>query len=149
MKRSAPQHLLALLLGCVLSIFLAACSSQSGSDSTRLTIKRSYYTADENKPADMGTRDGDYSYFKKLESGGTAGFLYKTTPREEVYVLWDGQVIAGPLTTPQQIEEVVAELSSQMKEEHETRTSIMNNWPTGGNQRYRVYDADGKLIREE
>ncbi|HEX8493951.1 MAG TPA: hypothetical protein VF658_13985 [Pyrinomonadaceae bacterium] len=149
MKRSAPQRLFALLLGCVLSLFLAACSAQSGRDDTRLTIKRSYYTADENKPADMGTRDGDYSYFKKLESGGTAGFLYKTTPREEVYVLWDGQVIAGPLTTPQQIEEVVAELSSQMREEHETRTSIMNNWPTGNNQRYRVYDADGKLIREE
>lgn len=149
MNRSAPQHLLALLLGCVLSLLLTACSAQSDGDATRLTIKRSYYTTDENRPADMGTRDGDYSYFKRLESGGTAGFLYKTTPREEVYVLWDGQVIAGPLTTPQQIEEVVAELSSQMREEHETRTSIMNNWPTGRNQRYQVYDADGKLIREE
>jgi hypothetical protein len=149
MKPSALRHLLAVLLGCVLSLFLAACGAQSDGDGTSLTIKRSYYTADENKPADMGTRDGDYSYFKKLEGGGTAGFLYKTIPREEVYVLWDGQVIAGPLTTPQQIEEVVAELSSQMRSEHETRTSIMNNWPTGTQSRYRVYDEDGKLIREE
>ncbi len=69
------------------------------SQTTDFIIKRSYYALAEDRPEDMMTRDGDYDYFKKLEGGGTAGFYFSTKPQKAQYVLWDGDVIAGPLTT--------------------------------------------------
>ncbi len=117
--------------------------------SVRLEIKRSFYALDENRPEDMMTRDGDYEYFKELESGGTAGYLFVTKPREAIYVLWGGEVIAGPLTTEQQVKEVTAILSKNMKSEHEMRMSIIKNRPTGILGPVQVYDKNGKLIREQ
>ena len=106
-------------------------ATDSKSDTTDLTIKRTYYAADPNKPADMGSRDGDYTYFRELEGGGTAGFLYKAKPQEAIYVLWGGKVIAGPLTTEEQVRKVTEQLADQMKDEHETQMTIINNYPTG------------------
>jgi hypothetical protein len=117
--------------------------------SIRLEIKRSFYALDENKPADMMTRDGDYEYFKELEGGGTAGYLYVTKPREAMYVLWGGEVIAGPLTTERQVKDVTAMISKNMKSEHEMRMSIIKNRPTGILGPVRIYDKNGKLIREQ
>lgn len=117
--------------------------------SVRLEIKRSFYALDENRPENLLTQDGDYMYFKELESGGTAGYLFVTKPREAIYVLWEGEVIAGPLTTEQQVKEVTAILSNNMKAEHEMRMSIIKNRPTGILGPVRVYDEKGKLIREQ
>ena len=97
----------------------------------KLEIKRSFYALDENKPEDMGSRDGDYTYFMELEDGGTAGFLYKAKPREAIYVLWGGKVIAGPLTTAEQVKKITEILSDQMKDEHEMRMTIINKFPSG------------------
>lgn len=119
------------------------------SQTTDLRIKRSYYALDKNKPDDMMTRDGDYEYFKELESGGTAGFLYSTEPQEAQYVLWGGEVIAGPLTSQQQIDEVAATISKNMRAEHEMRMKIIKNRPTGILGHSRVYDEKGNLIREQ
>ena len=117
--------------------------------SIRLEIKRSFYALDENRPEDLLTQDGDYMYFKELESGGTAGYLYVTKPQEAIYVLWGGEVIAGPLTTEQQVREVTAMLSNNMKSEHEMRMNIIKNRPTGILGPVRVYDSKGNLIRED
>ncbi|MDQ3751146.1 MAG: hypothetical protein M3367_19330 [Acidobacteriota bacterium] len=117
--------------------------------SVRLEIKRSYYALDKNRPDDMMTRDGDYDWFKELEGGGTAGYLFVTKPREAIYVLWGGEVIAGPLTTEQQVKEVTAMLSKNMKSEHEMRMNIIKNRPTGILGPVRVYDEKGNLIREQ
>lgn len=124
-------------------------SQSSTSETADFTVRRSFYALDENKPDDMGSRDGDYTYFRELENGGTAGFLYTTRPEEAVYVLWGGKVIAGPLKTVAQVEEVSAMLSNERNAEHETMMGIIRRYPTGQNVRYRVYDSDGKLIREE
>lgn len=119
------------------------------SQTTDFRIKRSYYALDENRPKDLLTLDGDYMYFKELESGGTAGFFYSTKPQEAIYALWGGEIIAGPLTTEQQVEEVAAMLSKKSKAEHEMRMSIINNRPTGILGPVRVYDQNGNLIREQ
>jgi hypothetical protein len=123
-------------------------NTEQQADENKFVIKRSYYAADPNRPADMLYRDGDYLYFQELSSGGTAGFYYATKPEEAIYVLWGGEVIAGPLTTKAQVEEVTAKLSRDMQYEHEIRMSIINNYPTGGNVRTRVYDENGNLITE-
>ena len=111
-------------------------------------IKRSYYALDENRPADMMTRDGDYDYFKKLESGGTAGFYY-SKPQKAQYVLWDGEVIAGPLTTDEQIKEAAETISKNMRNENQMQMDLINNRPTGIIGPARVYDENGNLIREQ
>ena len=122
-------------------------TESDASQPTEFRIKRSYYALDENRPADMMTRDGDYDYFKKLESGGTAGFYYSTKPQKAQYVLWGGEVIAGPLTTEQQIKEAAATISKNMRNEHEMRMRLINNRPTGIIGPARVYDEHGNLIR--
>jgi hypothetical protein len=94
-------------------------------------------------------RHGDYSYFKELENGGTVGSLYVTKPREAVFIIWDGEVIAGPLTTVRQVEEAFEVLSRESAAAHELRMDIMKKYPTDRKKRYRVYDSKGKLIREE
>ncbi len=124
-------------------------SESDTSQTTDFRIKRSYYALDENKPEDLMTRDGDYEYFKELESGGTAGYFYSTKPQEATYVLWGGEVIAGPLTTQQQVDEVTATLSKNMRAEHEMRMNIIKNRPTGIFGPSRVYDEKGNLIREQ
>ena len=88
-------------------------------------------------------------YFKELESGGTAGYFYSARPQEAIYALWGGEVIAGPLTTEQQVKEVTAMLSNNMKAEHEMRMSIIKNYPTGILGPVRVYDENGNIIREQ
>jgi hypothetical protein len=118
------------------------------SQATEFRIKRSYHALDENRPADMMTRDGDYDYFKKLESGGTAGFYY-SKPQKAQYVLWDGEVIAGPLTTDEQIKEAAATISKNMRNENQMQMDLINNRPTGILGRSRVYDEHGNLIREQ
>lgn len=120
--------------------------NDSQKDDYKLEILRSFPSLE--KP-DGPPRHGDYSYFKELENGGTAGSLYLTKPREAVFIIWDGEVIAGPLTTVEEIEETYALLSKQSAEAHELRMEIMKNYPTGRNKRVRVYDSDGNLIREE
>jgi hypothetical protein len=119
------------------------------SQATEFRIKRSYHALDKNRPADMMTRDGDYDYFKELEGGGTAGFYYSTKPQPAQYVLWGGEVIAGPLTTDQQIEEAAATISKNMRNEHEMRMNLIKNRPTGIFGPSRVYDEKGNLIREQ
>ena len=118
------------------------------SQATEFRIKRSYYALDENRPADMMTRDGDYDYFKKLESGGTAGFYY-SKPQKAQYVLWDGEVIAGPLTTDEQIKEAAETISKNMRNENQMQMELINNRPTGILGPSRVYDEHGNLIREQ
>lgn len=122
-------------------------SESDTSQAPDFRIRRSYHALDENRPADMMTRDGDYDYFKKLEGGGTAGFYYSTKPQKAQYVLWGGEVIAGPLTTEQQIKEAAATISKNMRNEHEMRMSIINSRPTGILGPSRVYDQNGNLIR--
>ena len=124
-------------------------SEWDASQATDFRIKRSYYALDENRPEDMMTRDGDYDYFKELENGGTAGFFYSTKPQKATYVLWGGEVIAGPLTTDQQIQEVTATISKNMRAEHEMRMNIIKNRPTGILGPVRVYDENGNLVREQ
>jgi hypothetical protein len=124
-------------------------SESDTSQATDFRIKRSYYALDENRPDDMMTRDGDYDYFKELEGGGTAGFYYSTKPQKAQYVLWDGEVIAGPMTTDKQIKEVAATISKNMRNEHEMRMNLIKNRPTGILGPSRVYDQNGKLIREQ
>lgn len=111
-----------------------------------LEIVRSFPTSE--KP-DGPPQHGDYSYFKELENGGTAGSLYLLEPREAVFLLWDGEVIAGPLTTVQELEEAYAMLSRKSADEHEMRMDIIRNFPTGRKKVYRVYDSEGNLIRED
>jgi len=116
---------------------------------TDFRIKRSYFALDPNRPDDMMTRDGDYDMFKELEGGGTAGFYYSTKPQKAQYVLWDGEVIAGPMTTDEQIKEVAATISKNMRNEHEMRMNLINSRPTGILGPSRVYDQNGNLIREQ
>ncbi len=115
-----------------------------------LRIVRSFYALDQNKPPDMGSRDGDYTYFRTLTDGGTCGYLYKTQPIEAVYVLWDNKLVAGPLTTVDQVNAMSRQISDQMRSEHEIAQSILDNWPSGGSGvHYRYYDSEGRLLREE
>jgi hypothetical protein len=58
-------------------------------------------------------------------------------------------VIAGPLTTVEQVEEAFEMLSRESAAEHELRMEIMRKYPTDKKKRYRVYDAKGKLVRGE
>jgi hypothetical protein len=118
----------------------------SQKDDYKLEIIRSFPSLE--KP-EGPPRHGDYSYFKHLESGGTAGSLYLTKPREAIFIIWDGEAIAGPLTTIEEVEETFAMLSKQSAEEHQLRMDIMKNRPAGGNRRVKVYDSNGNLIREE
>ena len=133
----------------VFVVLLAACSAYSQKEEReeyKLEIKRSFHSSE--KP-EGPPRHGDYSYFKVLENGGTVGSLYLTQPQEAVFIIWDGEVIAGPLTTVEQIEEAYELLRRESAEGHDIRTDIMNKYPTDRNKRYRVYDSKGNLIREE
>lgn len=118
----------------------------SQNDDYKLEILRSFPSLE--KP-EGPPRHGDYSYFKELENGGTAGSLYLTEPREAVFIIWDGEAIAGPLTTVEEVEEAYALLSKQSADAHQLQMDIMKNYPTGRNRRVRVYDSEGNVIREE
>jgi hypothetical protein len=135
-----------MLILCILLFSSAAYSQNRG---VKLEIIRSYYALDEDKPDDMLKRHGDYLYFRELEEGGTAGFLYVNEPSEAIYVLWGGKVIAGPLTTAKQVREVAQTLSNEMEAEHKLRTSIIRTYPVGRTTRYRLYDSNGNLIDEQ
>jgi len=135
-----------LSLAFFLSILFAASPACAQDNEYKLEIKRSFPSLEAPEgPA----QHGDYSYFKVLENGGTAGFLHLFKPREALFIIWDGEVIAGPLTTVEQIEEASAMISRAMAEGHELRMEIMKNYPTERKKRYRVYDSEGKLIRED
>lgn len=120
--------------------------SYSQKDDYKLEIRRSFPSSE--KP-DGPPQHGDYSYFKELENGGTVGSLHLFKPREAIFIIWDGEPIAGPLTTVAEVEEAYALLSKQTAEAHELRMDIMKNFPSGRNKRVRVYDSEGNLIREE
>ncbi len=94
------------------------------------------------------SQEGDFVMFNKAERCGS--MLKKRFGAEAVFVLCKGKVIAGPLTTPAEIEAVFAELSKLSANAHELTMSVMKNWPTKcSNCKYRVYDENGILIREE
>ena len=116
------------------------------SNEYKLEIKRSFHVSEQ--PEDS-PRHGDYTILKELENGGTVGSLHLFKPREAIFLIWDGEVIAGPLITVKQVEEAYEMLSRMSASEHETRMEIMKNFPTGRNKRVRVYDKSGNLIREE
>jgi hypothetical protein len=123
--------------------------ARSGDDRLKdydMKIRRCFSALDR---PDGPPQHGDYAYFQEFGSGGTAGSLYLTEPQEAIFIIWDGEVIAGPLTTVEEIKETYALLSKQSAEEHQLRMDIMKNRPTGGNRRVRVYDPDGNFIREE
>ncbi len=94
------------------------------------------------------TVDGDFLYYQSYSLGTECGSLYKTAPYEAVFVLCGEQVVAGPLTTGAQIEEVFAILSDRARSAHDATTAIINNYPTGGNTRYRIYDQHGRVVGE-
>jgi hypothetical protein len=132
----------------VFIVLFASCSAHSQKEEReeyKLEIKRSFHSLE--KP-EGPSQHGDYSYFKELENGGTVGSLYVTKPREAVFIIWDGEVIAGPLTTVKQVEEAFETLSRESAAAHELRMDIMKKYPTDKKKRYRVYDSKGKLIRE-
>jgi hypothetical protein len=124
--------------------FFAACPAFS--QEYKLEIKRSFPSSErpEGPP-----QHGDYSYFKELENGGTVGSLHLFKPREAIFIIWDGEVIAGPLTTVKQVEEAFKILGNELAEAHELRMNIMRRFPTDRKKRYRVYDSKGNLIRED
>lgn len=94
------------------------------------------------------SNEGDFVVFNKAERCGS--MLKKRFGAEAVFVLCKGKVIAGPLTTPAEIEAVFAELGKLSANAHDLTMSIMKNWPKGCvNCKYRVYDENGVLIREE
>jgi hypothetical protein len=154
--------LAALLLACK---FNSGGNTTVGSGSSNSASRSAPETADSNDPQDFRIeikrsftvsekpegppRHGDYTIIRELENGGTLGSLYLLKPQEAVFILWDGEVLAGPLTTVEQLEEAYAELSRQSKAEHETRMDIIRRFPTGRDKRVRVYDKDGRLIRED
>ena len=134
---------------CIVVVFcvlFAACPVYSQKDEYKLEIKRSFPSLErpEGPP-----QHGDYSYFKVLENGGTVGSLHLFKPREAIFIIWDGEVIAGPLTTVKQVEEAFEMLSRESAAEHELRMDIMKKYPADKKKRYRVYDSKGKLIRED
>jgi hypothetical protein len=130
----------------ILSILLVASLACSQEQEFKLEIKRSFPTAE--KP-EGPPQHGDYSYFKVLENGGTVGSLYLLEPQEAVFILWDGEVIAGPLTTVEQVEEAYEMLRSESAAGHDARMEIMKKYPTDQKKRYRVYDSKGNLMRED
>jgi len=121
-------------------------AESSDSEEYDLKIVRTFQIGEKH---DGDYQHGDYTVIKELESGGTMGSLHVFKPREAIFILSDGEVIAGPLTTVEQIEEAYARLSKESATEHETRMDIMKNYPTGGKKRVRIYDSKGNLIREE
>jgi len=140
--QAVKHRSLFVICGLLLVAGLACARDQE----YKLEIRRSFPSLE--KP-EGPPQHGDYSYFKVLENGGTVGSLYLTQPQEAVFIIWDGEVIAGPLTTVEQIEEAYELLRRESAEGHDIRTDIMNKYPTGRNKRYRVYDSKGNLIREE
>lgn len=118
----------------------------SNSGEYNLEIGRTFQIGE--KP-DGNYQHGDYTIIRELENGGTVGSLHLFKPREAIFILWSGEVYAGPLTTVEQVEEAYARLSKESQAGYETRIKIMENYPTGQKKRVRVYDSKGNFIREE
>jgi glucan-binding YG repeat protein len=130
---------------------LAASEDTSDAESNdlqdfKLEIKRTFQVGEKPTGA---AQHGDYTILKELDNGGTMGSLHLFKPREAIFILWDGEVIAGPLTTVEQVEEAYEMLGKQSAAEHETRMDIIRKFPTGRNKRVRVYDSKGNIIRED
>ncbi len=121
-------------------------ADSNDSQEFKLEIKRTFQVGEK---AEGTPQHGDYTILKELDSGGTMGSLHLFKPREAIFILWDGEVIAGPLTTVEQVEEAYKALSRQSAAEHETRMNIMRKFPNGRNKRVRVYDSKGNIIRED
>jgi hypothetical protein len=135
-----------LSLVFILSILFAVTPACAQDKEYKLEIKRSFPSSERPEGPDQ---HGDYSYFKVLENGGTVGSLHLFKPREAIFIIWDGEVIAGPLTTVKQVEEAYEMLSRESAAGHDLRTEIMEKYPTDRKKRYRVYDSEGNLIRED
>ena len=112
----------------------------------KLEINRIFQIGEKH---DGDYQHGDYTIIRELDSGGTLGSLHLFKPQEAIFILWDGEVIAGPLTTVEEVQEAYKELSRQSAAEHETRMDIIRRFPTGRNKRVRIYDSKGNLIRED
>jgi hypothetical protein len=91
------------------------------------------------------SQDGD------MMTGGSCNSLTKLAgPVTGVFVICDGSVVAGPLTHPDEISAVYAEISRRDAAAFELGRRIRANWPSGcSNCRYRVYDQHGNYLRDE
>jgi hypothetical protein len=101
----------------------------------------------ENPP--RFTVDGDFVVFNRK---ARCGMLFKQRyGSDAMFITCGGKVVAGPLTTPTEIHGVMGELSARSADAHALTMRIMNNYPSGcGTQcRYRVYDANGRHLRDE
>jgi hypothetical protein len=145
-KRAKVAVVKQLNLVFFLSILFAATPACAQDSEFKLEIKRSFPTSERPEGPDQ---HGDFSYFKELENGGKVGSLHLFKPREAIFIIWDGEVIAGPLTTVEQVEEAYEMLSRESAAGHDLRTDIMKKYPMDRKKRYRVYDSEGKLIRED
>ncbi|MBA2732283.1 MAG: hypothetical protein H0U54_05275 [Acidobacteria bacterium] len=145
-KRPKVNALKQLSLVFFLSILFTATPACAQDNEFKLEIKRSFPSSERPEGPDQ---HGDFSYFKVLENGGKVGSLHLFKPREAIFIIWDGEVIAGPLTTVEQVEEAYEMLSRESAAGHDLRTDIMKKYPMDRKKRYRVYDSEGKLIRED
>lgn len=91
-----------------LSLFFTACSFKFGDSQTvgengeyDLEINRTFQIGE--KP-DGDYQHGDYTVIRELENGGTVGSLVLLEPGEAIFILSDGEVFAGPLTTIEEVQ---------------------------------------------
>lgn len=103
----------------------------------------------ELAPGTEPTADGDYVLYHQ-GGDGKCGLLYKTVaPVSAMFVLCGNEVLAGPLTTVAEVTGVVREIAAGSRAGHDLRQRIVQNWPSGGGTHYRIYDGNGRYLRDQ
>ncbi len=89
--------------------------------------------------------EGDFVVFDK---GAHCGLVSKKLlPVEAVFVVCGGRVLAGPFTTPAEVDQVAADLRAVVSAKGSVATEIPKKYPAGcATCRYSVHDAAGKLV---
>jgi hypothetical protein len=107
------------------------------------------------------SEDGDYMTWEQFGDGPQCGLLYKKHPGEALFLICDGQLAAGPLTTEAQVQELYQFMQQQLAEKVEMRMSqsrmsyeigrsVRAAFPDGcAACKYKIYDQNGNFIRNE
>ena len=116
------------------------CAKAAFRGELQLTVKRELPVGAELR------EDGDFALYKKAPDGQCGLLLRRIEPVAALFVICGHRVIAGPLTTPDEVKGVTRDLSDQRRAAYDVRRSVV---PASVEARYTVVDSRRSFLPSE
>jgi hypothetical protein len=124
----------------------ATCFKAAFPSGLELSPQRRFetYEAREGANPPAMTVDGDWSTVAGWEGCGV--IVKIVAPATAYFAVCNDKVIAGPMTTPQEITSFYEQVSKWQSYSNDLRRSIQASWTTGGNYRWVKRDRYGNIV---